>query len=576
MKQIQIFFLLLLGSTVFAALPSGPDMPCPFSATVTNYDDCAASCSGYYTACDIGACTRHCRTLFCTADQGDIQVCEMNYCSGIDESAQLDECLDVCLEQTEKWNCSGEGGTDDIPTDLCANVQCYDPYCDGNELVTCDCDEATGQCVCSAFWCAQGCDPATLQCIEKEINTKPAIIEVNADPGYVVLHDTLAENTLMLIVNAVNPDGSPAEGARVHVRLTDPKQTGVVGPWGFGDTVFYTDSIGSGFGELEFPTLRNIKEYHWDEFPYYVQMDVTVSKHDNSNDWSVTKSSQIELRTPAPRITEISINPDPAQSAGKHQVRVVVDDPDSTELTYVFTNVGGKWSTHAGALGGSTDQIYGFKSSSHNEVLEWEAPARGLTKDELAYAKDLLGNLDGTRVNLKFTMTEEIMKIYPKFILRLKWLNSDLAEKTASKFLWVAPGVNTAKSIYGLWGNTKNLAQDVDGLMKSVTWKEGLYKTIDLGFEGAKTTIGVLTLGGKEIPIIGGFASATQDLVDALVGTMQAKLNQLAALERIREAEALSDEMSVTITVRDSDGFYDKEYYSFQMEYLGFKPEEGG
>lgn len=572
MKRIQIFFLLFLGSVLFAALPSGPDMPCPFDAFATNYDDCAASCFGYYTECDIGACTKYCRTLFCTADEGDIQVCRMNWCLGITESSQLDECIDVCLEQTEKWNCDGEG-TDDAPTDLCANVQCYDPYCDGNQLVTCDCDETTGQCVCSAFWCAEGCDPATVQCIEREINTVPATVEVNADPGYVVLHDTLAENTLMLIVDVVNPDGSAVEGARVHVRLTDPHNTGVVGPWGFGDTVFYTGSIGSGFGELEFPVLRNIKEYHWDEFPYYIQMDVTVSKHDNANDWSVTKSSQIELRTPAPRITEISINPNPAQSALTHQVRVVVDDPDSQELTYVLTSFGGKWGTHGGALAGSTDQIYGFRSTSQSEVIEWEAPARGLTKDELLYAKDLLANLDGTRINLKFTMTEEIMKMYPKFILRVE---SDLAKKTASKFFWVAPGVNTAKTIYGLWGNTKNLAQDVDGLMKSVTWKEGLYKTIDLGLEGAKTTIGVLTLGGKEIPIIGGLASATQDLVDALVGTVQAKLNHLAALERIREAEPMSDEMSFVVTVRDPDGFYDKEYYSFQMEYLGFKPEEGG
>jgi len=339
MKQIQIFFLLLLSSTIFAALPSGPDMPCPFSAFATNYDDCASSCFGYYTECDIGACERHCRDLFCTASQEEIQVCRMNWCLDV-ESSQLDECLDVCLEQTGKWNCNG-GGTD-APTDLCANVQCYDPYCDanelvtcdcdettggcvcsalwcpqgcdpatlqciedvstdlcanvqcdtpycdGNELVTCDCDETTGQCVCSAFWCAQGCDPATAQCIENEINTVPAIIEVLHDPGYVVLQDRGDLNKLPLLVSATYPDGTYASGARVHVRLTDPKQIGVVGPWGFRDTVLFTDSEGLAKGILTFPTLRNIKEYHWDEFPYYLQMEVTVSMHDDFNDWSVT------------------------------------------------------------------------------------------------------------------------------------------------------------------------------------------------------------------------------------------------------------------------------------------------
>lgn len=533
MKKIYALFFLLLGSTLFAALPNDPSMPCPFDAFSTNYHDCAVSCTTYYKECNVAA----------------------------------------CVEECERLSGNQTGGEEPGETDRCANVACDAPYCEGNQLVTCDCDSATGQCICSAFWCAGGCDPATAQCIEKEINTQPAIIEVNAEPGYVVLHDTLAENTLMLLVFATYPDGMPVEGARVHIRLTDPENTGVVGPWGFGDAVLYTDSSGTASGELEFPTLRNIKDYHWDKFPYNMQMEITVSKHDNSNDWSVKKRMELELRTPAPRILNISINPNPAQSALNHQVRVVVDDPDSPELTYVLTTFGGKWGTHAGALAGSTNQIYGFRSSSQSEVIEWEAPARGLTKEELLYAKDLLGNLDGTRVNLEFTITEETIKLFPKLAVRLK---SALAEKTASKFLWLAPGVNTAKSVYGLWGNSKNLAQDVDGLMKSVTWKEGLYKTIDLGLEGAKTTIGVLTLGGKEIPILGGLASATQDLVDALVGTVQAKLNHLAALERIREAEPMSDEMSFVVTVRDPDGFYDKEYFSFQMEYLGFKPEEGG
>jgi hypothetical protein len=533
MKQIHIFFFLLLAPAVFAALPNDPGMPCPFDAFSTNYHDCAVSCTTYYKECNVAACVNECEKLF--------------------------------------GNQTGE--EDSGEADRCANVVCDAPYCDGTQLVTCDCEPATGQCVCSAFWCAGGCDPATARCIEKEINTESAIIEVNAEPGYVVLHDTLAENTLMLLVFATYPNGLPAEGARVHIRLTDPENTGVVGPWGFGDAVFYTDSNGIASGELEFPALRNIKEYHWDKFPYYIQMDVTVSKHDNSNDWSVKKTSGIELRTPAPRILNISINPNPAQSALTHQVRVVVDDPDSQELTYVFSNVGGKWGTHEGALGGSNMQIYGFKSSSHTEGLEWEAPARGLTKDELLLAKNLFSNLDGTRINLKFTMTEEVLKMFPKYIKRY---GSELATETSTKFLWMAPGVNMVKSVYGLWGNTKNLAQDVDGIMKSVTWKEGLYNVLDFGLEGAKTTIGVLTLGGKQIPIIGGFASATQDLIDSLVGTVQAKLNHLAALERIREAEPMSDEMSFTITVRDQDGFYDKEYFSFQMEYLGFKPEGGG
>lgn len=531
MKQIYLLFCLILAPSVFAALPSGPDMPCPFSAFATNYHDCAVSCTGYYQECDVAACVSECEKLF--------------------------------GNQTEE---------DSGQNDMCANVVCDSPYCEGDRLVTCDCDETTGQCICSAFWCPGGCDPATAQCIEKETNTIPANIEVNADPGYVVLHDTLAENTLMLFVFATYPDGSPASGARVHIRLTDPKGTGAVGPWGFGDVVLYTDSSGIASGELEFPTLRNIKEYYWDKFPYNIKMDITVSKHDNANDWSVKKSSQIELRTPAPRILNVSINPNPAQSALTHQVRVVVDDPDSPELTYVLTSFGGKWGTHGGALAGSTNQIYGFRSKSKSEVIEWEAPARGLTKDELLLAKELKANLDGTRINLKFTMTEEVLKMFPKYIKRY---GSEQATEFSTKFLWMAPGVNMAKSAYGLWGNTKNLAQDVDGIMKSVTWKEGFYKFIDFGLEGAKTTVGVLTLGGKQVPLIGGLASATQDLVDSLVGTMQAKLTHLAALERIREAEPMSDETSIVIVVRDSDGFYDKEYFSFQMEYLGFK-EEGG
>ncbi len=448
-------------------------MPCPFSAFATNYDDCASSCFGYYTECDIGACISHCEELFLTGEgEGDGSTdkcanvqCYDPYCDGNElVTCDCDETTGGCV-CTAFWCAQGcDPATlqcEDIPTDLCANVQCYDPYCDGNQLVTCDCDETTGQCVCSAFWCAQGCDPATAQCIEKEINTVPAIIEILDYPGYVILQDRGELNKLDLGVKATYLNGTPATGARVHVRFTDPKHTGVLGPWGFRDTVFFIESDGYYYGDLEFPTLRNIKEYHWDEFPYYVQIDVTVSMHDNSNDWSATKSSQIELRSPAPRILQISINPTPAQAAEKHQVRVVVDDPDSTELTYVFTNFGGKWTTpHTGAIKGSTDRVSAFTSSNQNEVLEWEAPPRGFThnNNELTYAVNLANIIIDT-----FT-----------------------------------------------------------------------------------------------------------------VGPTEAMHNADAALEKIPEGEAMSDKMSVVIVVMDSDGFYDKEYYSFPMEYLGLKPEGGG
>ena len=471
MQPISIIFTFLFLSTVLLALPSGPDMPCPFDSMATNQEDCSSSCFGYYTECDIGACISHCEGLFPPAGEDEDVIttdkcanvqCYDPYCDG-DElvTCDCDETTGGCV-CTAFWCPQGcDPATlqcsDYVPIDLCANVQCDDPYCDGNELVTCDCDETTGGCVCSAFWCAQDCDPITLQCIETEINTVPAIIEIWDYPGHVVLQDGWNKEDLW--VSAIYANGTPATGARVHVRLTDPKHTGVLGPWGFRDTVSFIESDGIVIGELEFPTLRNIKEYHWDEFPYSIQVDVTVSMHDNSNDWSVTKSSQIELLSPAPRILQISITPNPAQSAGKHHVGVVVEDSDySTEHTYIFKSSGGKWTTsHPGVLEGSAGLVYAFTSANNYEVLEWEAPARGLTTDEISYAKNLF-----------------------------------------------------------------NIVTDV-----------------------------------------------------FIVGPTQAKLNADAALERI-EGEAMSDEMSVSIMVRDSDGFYDREYYNFQMEYLGFKPEEGG
>ena len=62
------------------------------------------------------------------------------------------------------------------------------------------------------------------ECFEKEINAQRAIIEINAEPGYVVLHDTLAENTLMLFVFATYPDGMPAETG--HRLLRPPAERG--------------------------------------------------------------------------------------------------------------------------------------------------------------------------------------------------------------------------------------------------------------------------------------------------------------------------------------------------------------
>jgi hypothetical protein len=81
----------------------------------------------------------------------------------------------------------------------------------------------------------------------------------------------------------------------------------------------------------------------------------------------------------------------------------------------------------------------------------------------------------------------------------------------------------------------------------------------------------VITCAGEQVPIISGLAGGTQDLVDALVGTVQAGLVSAASKERILASQKMDADYGFIVTVTDSDGYSNEEFYKFKMEYLGFE-----
>ncbi|MCK4319440.1 hypothetical protein KAW38_02610 [Candidatus Micrarchaeota archaeon] len=461
-----------------------------------------------------------------------------------------------------QYGCSDElGCLEEAPaSDKCEAVYCPEYYCEYSTYYYDGyCDSSDGQCYYYSFECDYGCDPATNQCKQPEVNTLAPNVEVSISPSSVVLKDGL--NAADILITVIGSDG-PVSGAKVHIRVTDPEFTGVLGSWGFVDVVRYTDASGTTSGKLTLPEITKIKSIYWDEFPCTLEIQVTVSKHDELEDWSVQESSSLGVSSPAPKITDVRIEPSPALAFYTHNVFITIEDMDSTEFTYLVRNYGGKWKAHSNALAGVNEKVYAFSSTQLNELIQWESPARGLSEDEVIMARAMAGNLEGLAINLALTGTEEASKK-----LALKYAGKTFG-KYAGNFV---PIVNTGKSLYGLYGNVKNLGDDVLGITESQSFKEGAYKSMDFVLEGGKTTIGVVTLAGKQVPIIGGLAGLTQDMIDALVGTMQAKLNDLAGSERIRNAEALTADYAFSIVVKDSDGFRDEYFYEYQMEYLGFK-----
>jgi len=375
------------------------------------------------------------------------------------------------------------------------------------------------------------------------MNVEAPSIMIETTPSSVILSQ---RQEIDIMVQVIGKDGKAVEDADIYIRVKDPKQTGVLGSWGFVDVNKYTDSTGIASATLGIPGMKSIERIEHENFPLELEVEITAAKHKSGEDWSAVETSKIKLESPVPKIKEVWIDPDPAQAYEIHNLYMTVEDLDNSSLEYTVRCFGGTLGSHINEKSNSDENSRVFTSSKQNEIIQWNAPAKGVDADELVEFKEMNSNLKGLATNLGLN-----------------------AVNTYS----VAGGAYKAAN--GLNSNAQNLAQDFHGIYNSESWREAAYRGLDMGLEGFKTFVGIYSLAFKSAPgPLGSLSSSAGDLVDAGIGTIQAKVNGWARQARVNGADTRVTKYSCAVIVTDEDEYTDWRFYQFDLEYEGYESDK--
>ncbi|MFH2101223.1 MAG: hypothetical protein ABII71_04035 [Candidatus Micrarchaeota archaeon] len=555
------------------------DSACP---AYSSLQDCISRCTTDNDPCAayIGSCDYMCRNSFPDDDipQGpeppEIDISELPECQQICVRPHLS-----CYQSCGEGNGGCHSGCDStylscmetscgysgvVPERGCDGVICPEFACAGDySNYGGHCEPSEGRCAYTgAYYCYNGCDTSSGQCIAIEKNLEPPIVSVSFSKPSVFLN---GRDSAEIFVTVLNSTGDPVKGARVYLRVNDPKNSGVLGIWGFRDAYKYTDEFGIVQATLSFPSLNSIYRTDWESLPYGLEVSAQVSKHDERDDWTAFGSGELEMRSPAPVITSVSIEPDPAQAYLMHNIRINIQDPDGSKAwVYTITNFGGEFEPGHSHVVYDREREYSFASEKNMETVQWMSPARGLNKNEIVFAREMMGVGKGAAINGVYSVvkTHLVKK----------------AVEMPSKFATNAvPVVVLVKSTYEVTQSTGNIIQGISDISQSQSTGETVYRSLDLTVEGVKLTIGIVTFLPKEIPVVGFLTAAAEDIVaDFVLGSAQAALKAKANQQRILAAQTLERDDAFIIKVSDEDGFESMRTFDFRMEYLGFAETTAG
>jgi hypothetical protein len=556
---------------------------CP---TYSNLDDCLSKCTSASNPCAayVGSCDYYCKSNY--AQTADFQT------PSTDSSESNLEFDDLCLQECADKTTACLQPCGDPPSDECQRrcskiatdcaLQCSDLPSDSNNNCDVDCSLRfcrsgvlyydgfcqQGKCKYHTFECGHGCDKDNKNCLIIEANTNAPTIEIYLSTFDIVLN---SDSEVDFSAKLIYQNGTPAVGATVYVTLDDSQSTGLLGKWDSKDVRMKTDNNGMAKGTFSFPNINTIQRIHWDLYPYDLDMTVRAYLKNTYHDWEVVKEEKLTLQSPVPRIKQIKVMPDRVETLKLYDVEVEIEDADSQGgFTYKIETYGGRWFPHQNRVNECSGSNCTIETDLTLQNWEWLSPARGLSEDEISMARQIFGddlgkltsesilaNREGLAINLLFTGGQTYAE--------KNWhkLPSTLSRNTVY-------GYHFTKGFYNIADNSKNIARGIHDISRSSGWKETAWRSADLTIEGMRTAIGVLTLSGGAIPIIGQWSSAAQDVVDFAACTLQSGLKLGALRERVLSSQELEADMAFYVEVIDSDGNQAQEFYSFKMHYLGF------
>jgi len=497
----------------------GPiDSPCP---------GCVSECRSITKSCKSGA-----------ADSDAVSECIV-FGGMCEFQCRIEHNRDgICRSGSYCWTGSDTSSPDLPQSDSCKEISCQD-NCDGmTRYYDGECDSDTGECIYANEECDYSCSEG--KCM---MNVEAPSIIIETTPSSVVISQ---KQEIDIMVQVIGKDGKAVDDADIYIRVKDPKQTGVLGTWSFVDVNKYTDSTGIASATLGLPSMKSIERIEYENFPLELEVEVTAAKHRSGEDWSAVETSKIKVDSPVPKITEVWIDPDPTQAYQIHNLHMTVEDLDNSSLEYTVRCFGGALGTHINEKSNSDENGRVFTSSKQNEMIQWSAPAKGVDADELVEFKEMNSNLKGLATNLGLNAVNTYSIVGGAY-----------------------------KAANGLNSNVQNLAQDFHGIYNSESWREAAYRSMDMGLEGFKTFVGIYSLAFKSAPgPLGSLSSSAGDLVDAGIGTIQAKVNGWAHQARVNGAETRVTKYGCAVIVTDEDEYTDWNFYQFDLEYEGYESDK--
>lgn len=422
--------------------------------------------------------------------------------------------------------------------DLCKNVSCKD-YCSGKTLYSSGkCNENTGKCEYSSKQCENGCDPGSAKCIQQFGNVRFDVFIQDYEQGVVGSGQDSVKVTARLMEEGIDSI-EPIEGADVAFEVTAPAGSGAFKKYGGKMTIEgTTNSNGEANANIEVPALTEF--YPGSREDTYVTLIVKASKHSDGMDFDYEDGPYtIEVLSPAISIEKISISPNPAKAYEMHDILIKTSDAYAggpTQYTVSVTQGTLSYGKTVGEPGGGI----AFDSYGNEVHVNWEAPERGLTPYEFDYAKEV------------------------------RDANKGLGISAGSSVVGIAfPIVKSGETIYGMYGDAKNVVGEIGQLDESLSAEEGAWRILDATVSDVKLMVGAINLVVGASPGVGSAAVGLgEDTLIYGVERGQAVIKENVAEARWEQMETRKIDQMIRVDVVDSEGYSDTDFLIYQMEYL--------
>jgi hypothetical protein len=216
-----------------------------------------------------------------------------------------------------------------------------------------------------------------------------ASVQVSAPTSFVL---GASGGNIPITLKVLGPDGSPAKGMGVIIRIVDLNSSGILGASNHSDISRLTDSNGMVSGTIDLPPL-NSSGVSREGFPLTLRVQGYAFRHDWTAEWAAQGSADVLVQSAAPLVSSISV-PSEINSGANTTIQFTLTDVDSPNAV-ATAKLPGNMSASS-----SITKTYPFGGNDQLVSINWLVPRRGLNKNEVMMAMQLGGSIEPATISL--------------------------------------------------------------------------------------------------------------------------------------------------------------------------------